>query len=83
MSRTRDSFKTQESLSIHMKEGVDIFNLMSKSIRYHERMNEKFDLGEMADRSSNQVVSNVLLSTYIQFRDHNGKTRDIIPRQRC
>lgn len=83
MSRTRDSFLTQESLSINMKEGVDIFNLISKSIRYHERMNEKFDLGEMFDRSSNQVVSNVLLSTYVQFRDYSGKTRDIIPRQRC
>lgn len=83
MSRTRDSFLTQESLSIHTKEGINISNLISKSICYHERMNENFDLGEVVDRSSNQVVSNVLLSTYIQFRDYNGKTRDIIPRQRC
>lgn len=84
MSRTtRDSFLTQESLSIHTKEGTDISNLISKSICYQERMNENFDLGKVVDRSSNQVVSNVLLSTYIQFRDYNRKTRDIIPRQRC
>lgn len=80
---TRDSFLTQESLSIHMKEGVDISKLISKSICYHKKMNEKSDVGEVVDKSSNQVVSNALLSTYIQLRDYNGKTRDIIPRQRC
>lgn len=83
ISRTRDSFLTQESLSIHMKEGVDISNLISTSICYHKKMNEKSDVGEVVDKSSNQVVSNALLSTYIQLRDYNGKTRDIIPRQRC
>lgn len=54
---TRDSFLTQESLSIHMKEGVNISNLISKSICYHKKMNEKSDVGEVVDKSSNQVVS--------------------------